>query len=198
MSSPAMHLDDVVAGLIDARGDAVVITGPGAVAGALYAAAPGSPTLYNMELAYATPVALGIATAVAPRRVIAIEGDGSLLAGLGSLATIARYRPPNLAVVVIDNGIYGTGDNQVRTQTAFGADLAAVGRALGWPAEGVSRVVDRAALTTALAGPGPRLIVAAVDAAAYPRSGRRVTPGDDVVEAAVLLRRSLAGKEGNR
>jgi thiamine pyrophosphate-dependent acetolactate synthase large subunit-like protein len=195
MTGSAMDLDALVAALADVRGDAVVVTGPGAAAGALYAAAPGSPSLYNMELAYATPVAFGIALVVAPRPVIAIEGDGSLLAGLGSLATIARYAPANLTVVVVDNGIYGTGDNRVRTQSAFGADLAAVGRALGWPGAGVHRVGDAAALADALTGTGPRLVVASVDAATYPRSGRRVTPRDDVVEAAILLRRHLAGRD---
>ena len=107
------------------RGDAIVVTGPSALSGALYATDPDAPVLYNMELAYATACAFGIAISVGERPVIAIEGDGSAIAGLGGLATIARYRPANLTIVLIDNGVWGTGDNTIATPTALGADLAA-------------------------------------------------------------------------
>jgi thiamine pyrophosphate-dependent acetolactate synthase large subunit-like protein len=199
-NGPGMSLADLVAAVADARDDAVVVTGPGAVAGALYATGPDSPSLYNMELAYATPTAVGLALRLAPRRVFALEGDGSLLAGLGGLATVIRYRPENLVVVVLDNGIYGTGDNSVPTQSGLGADLAAVATALGWPAGDVRRVVGADALRAALAdrAPGPRLIVAAVDPASYALSAGRARPGVDVVESAVLLRRHLEGRAQQR
>jgi thiamine pyrophosphate-dependent acetolactate synthase large subunit-like protein len=195
-----MSLSDLVAAVAAARGDAVVVTGPGAVAGALYLTAPDSPSLYNMELAYATPIAMGLALRLAPRRVIAVEGDGSLLAGLGGLATIVRYRPANLVVVVIENGIYGTGDNTVPTQSGLGADLGAVATALGWPSDDVRRVVDADGLRAALAdsAPGPRLVVASVDRASYAPSAGRARPGVDVVESAVLLRRHLEGSTAQR
>lgn len=195
-----MALSDLVAAVSATRGDAVVVTGPGAAAGALYQTDPDSPSLYNMELAYATPVALGLALKLRTRRVIALEGDGSLLAGLGGLATIVRYRPANLTVVVLENGIYGTGDNSVPTQSGLGADLGAVASALGWPPDDVRRVADADALATALAdtAPGPRLIVASVDRASYAPSAGRARPGVDVVESAVLLRRHLEGSTAQR
>jgi thiamine pyrophosphate-dependent acetolactate synthase large subunit-like protein len=191
-----MRLPDVIGAIAAARGDAVMVTGPGAIAGALYASAPDSPSIYNMELAYATPTALGIALARPERRVIAVEGDGSMLAGIGSLATIARCRPPNLTVIVVDNGIYGTGDNSVATQTALGADLAAVAVGLGWPQDAARAVGDPDGLRAALEdrSVGPRLIVAGVDPASYPTSAGRAKPGLDIVECAVLLRRHL-GRE---
>src|ERR671926_781949 len=49
------------------------------------------------------PIALGVALAQPQRRVIALEGDGSLLMQLGSLATIATLKPKNLVIVVMDN-----------------------------------------------------------------------------------------------
>jgi thiamine pyrophosphate-dependent acetolactate synthase large subunit-like protein len=195
-----MALAELVAAVAAARGDAVVVTGPGAAAGALYQTDPESPSLYNMELAYATPLALGLALMLRARRVIALEGDGSLLAGLGGLATIARYRPANLVVIVLENGIYGTGDNSVPTQSGLGADLGAVAIALGWPPNHVRRVADAGALAGALAdtAPGPRLIVASVDRASYAPSAGRARPGVDVVESAVLLRRHLEGSTAQR
>ena len=51
-------------------------------------------------------VGLGLALAQPRRRVLVMTGDGEMLMGLGSLATIGVQRPANLAVVVIDNGLY--------------------------------------------------------------------------------------------
>ena len=61
--------------------------------------------LGSMGLAF--PIALGVALAQPNRRVFALEGDGSLLMQLGSLATIGIQQPRNLAVIVFDNGVYG-------------------------------------------------------------------------------------------
>src|SRR5262249_3415694 len=72
---------------------------------------------------------LGLAIARPDVRVIVIDGDGSLLMNLGSLATIGLFQPPNLVLVVMDNGEYATTGGQ-RTPTADGADLAAAARAL--------------------------------------------------------------------
>ena len=52
-------------------------------------------------------IGLGLAIAKPNLRVAVITGDGEMLMGLGSLATIGVQRPPNLAVVVFDNGHYG-------------------------------------------------------------------------------------------
>lgn len=184
------------------RGRAIAVTGPGAFAGQLYLADPDSDSLYNMELSYATSTALGIAVALPGERVISVEGDGSLLAGLGVLATIARYRPANLTVVVLVNGIYGTGDNSVRTQTGLGGNLGGAAIALGWPATQVLDAPDggtlQAALRRAGTEPGPWLIQAALDSSSHPASAGRARPGIDVAEAGVLLRRALERRRSTR
>lgn len=193
-----MDLRDLASAVAGASDGAVVITGPGAFSGALYAeVGERDGVLTNMELAYATALAHGIAIAAPARRVVAVEGDGSIIAALGTLGTIARYATPNLTVVVIVNGIYATGDNSVQALTGLGADLGVVAQGLAWPAAQILRAstADEAAagLSRALASPGPWLILADVDAATYPKSKGRAKPGIDVVEAAVLLRRHLTG-----
>lgn len=193
-----MELLELAAEVAAATDDAVVITGPGAFSGALYAEVGSRDgVLTNMELAYATALAHGIALGAPGRRVVAVEGDGSIIAALGTLGTIARYGTPNLTVVIIVNGIYATGDNSVQALTGLGADIGAVAVGLGWAPERILAAADRAEVATALgrarAGDGPWLVLAAVDAATYPRSKGRPKPGIDVVEAAVLLRRHLAG-----
>lgn len=57
-------------------------------------------------MGHATSYALGIAIAQPRRRVIVCNGDGSMLMSLGSLVTIAAESPPNLAVIIMDNGVY--------------------------------------------------------------------------------------------
>jgi thiamine pyrophosphate-dependent acetolactate synthase large subunit-like protein len=177
------------------RGGAIAVTGPGAIAGQLYLADPHGASLYNMELAYATATALGIAVELPAEQVIAIEGDGSMLAALGVLATIARYQPANLAIVLLVNGIYGTGDNSVQTQTALGGDLGSAAIALGWERDHVKDARDGETLAAALARagsePGPWLVQAFVDPVSYEKSASRARPGVDVAESGVLLRREL-------
>ncbi|MBI4310694.1 MAG: thiamine pyrophosphate-binding protein [Chloroflexi bacterium] len=54
----------------------------------------------------ASSVALGLALAQPKRKVIVLDGDGSLLMNLGTLASIAGKAPANLVHVVLDNGGY--------------------------------------------------------------------------------------------
>ncbi len=75
-------------------------------------------------------IALGLAMARPDRRVVALDGDGSLLMNLGSLATMGSCRPPNLLLIVWDNEGYGTTGGQP-TATSRGADLAVAAAAMG-------------------------------------------------------------------
>jgi thiamine pyrophosphate-dependent acetolactate synthase large subunit-like protein len=67
-----------------------------------------------------------------------LTGDGEMLMGMGSLASIAAAAAPNLAVAVLDNARYGETGSQ-RSHTAFTTDLAAVAGACGWPATATAR-----------------------------------------------------------
>jgi thiamine pyrophosphate-dependent acetolactate synthase large subunit-like protein len=82
------------------------------------------------SMGLAVPIALGVALAQPSRRVVALEGDGSILMQLGALATVAGLAPKNLIVVIQDNGAYQITGGQ---PTAAGsvADLVAVARASG-------------------------------------------------------------------
>jgi len=82
------------------------------------------------SMGLAAPIALGVALAQSQRKVLAIEGDGSLLMQLGALGTIAAAHPKNLTVIVLDNGIYQITGGQP-TLTSLGTDLVAVARGAG-------------------------------------------------------------------
>lgn len=79
-------------------------------------------------MGHATAVGLGLALAQPKRRVIVCNGDGSMLMSLGSLVTIAAESPPNLAVLIMDNGIYEvTGGQPVPRRPDFAAIAKAAG-----------------------------------------------------------------------
>jgi thiamine pyrophosphate-dependent acetolactate synthase large subunit-like protein len=75
-------------------------------------------------------MALGLALALPHRKVVAFDGDGSLLLNLGSLATIANQHPRNLIHIVFDNECYES-SRGAPTATAGQADLAAIARGAG-------------------------------------------------------------------
>jgi thiamine pyrophosphate-dependent acetolactate synthase large subunit-like protein len=152
----------VLAALLD---DEPVIVSLGHPAYDLYASGDRPLNFYTWgSMGLATSIALGLALARRDRRVYAIDGDGSLLMNLGSLATVASCSPPNLFIIVMDNGQYGTTGGQ-GTATAGNADLEGAARALG--IRHASTVRDPAELKDAIQHartlPGPWITVAKVE-----------------------------------
>src|SRR6185503_7791065 len=97
----------------------------------LYAAGDRPANFYTWgSMGLASSIGLGLAMARPDLRVFVLDGDGSLLMNLGSLATIGWTRLANLVVIVWDNQEYGTTGGQ-QTATAHGADLEAAARAMG-------------------------------------------------------------------
>jgi thiamine pyrophosphate-dependent acetolactate synthase large subunit-like protein len=123
----------VVKELLAQRGDALVVAGLGAPAWDVTAAGD-TPLNFPLwgAMGGAVPLGLGLALAQPSRRVLVITGDGEMLMGIGSLATVATQHPPNLAIVVLDNERYGETGMQL-TQTAGCVDLAAIAAASGIP-----------------------------------------------------------------
>ena len=130
----------------------------------LFAARDRGENFYTWgSMGLASSIGLGLAIARPDLRVFVLDGDGSLLMNLGSLATIALTRPANLVHIVCDTGTYETTGGQA-SHTAARTDLGAVGRGAG-----LSRVETAEELEQferlarrALAEPGPWLIVAKV------------------------------------
>ncbi|MBW2027692.1 MAG: sulfopyruvate decarboxylase subunit beta [Deltaproteobacteria bacterium] len=67
------------------------------------------PVYHHHEMGLAPSVGLGVALAHPERKVVVIEGDGSIAMGLSSLVTIAHNQPDNLMIVCMDNQIYEAG-----------------------------------------------------------------------------------------
>jgi len=123
--------------LLRERGDLLVVAGLGAPAYDL-AATGDSPLDFPLwgAMGGAAMLGMGLALAQPQHKVLVLTGDGEMLMGLGSLATIATQAPGNLHIVVLDNEAYGETGRQ-QTHTAAGLDLAAVAKACGFPTTGV-------------------------------------------------------------
>jgi thiamine pyrophosphate-dependent acetolactate synthase large subunit-like protein len=151
--------------LVSKLTDEAVIAGIGNTNFDLYAAGHRPQNFYMLgSMGLACPIALGVALAQPERGVIALEGDGSLLMGLGCLATIANVRPRNLAIIVMDNGLYQITGKQP-TATAGATDIVAV--ALGAGIASSSWIRDPAHFDTLIARRfdegGPVLLAARID-----------------------------------
>jgi len=109
-------------------------------------------------------VGLGLALARPDLRVVVLDGDGSLLMNLGSLATIASLRPPNLVHIVCDTQTYETTGGQA-SPTAGVTDLAAIGAGAGLAHVERVQALDEfeRAVRRGLKEPGPWLIVAKME-----------------------------------
>ncbi len=113
--------------------DEAVIGGIGNANFDLIAAGHRAQNFYMLgSMGLACPIALGVALAQPQRGVIALEGDGSMLMMLGSLATIANMRPANLTIIIWDNGIYQITGKQA-TATGGVTDIVALARGAGFP-----------------------------------------------------------------
>jgi thiamine pyrophosphate-dependent acetolactate synthase large subunit-like protein len=145
-------------------GDAALVASLGHPTYDLFAAGDRSRNFYTWgSMGLASSIGLGVALARPDVRVFVLDGDGSLLMNLGSLATIGLLQPENLVLVVMDNEQYATTGGQA-TPTSRGADLEAAARAMRIPSTATVRTAD--ALVSALdrqSPRGPRVIIAKVD-----------------------------------
>ena len=162
-----------VKSILAERGDALLVTGLGS--SSYDAGAVDHPNTYYMwgGMGGAAMIGVGLALAQPKRRVLVITGDGEMLMGLGSLATIGAEKIHNLAIVVIDNELYSETGMQP-THTSRGVDLAGVAKAAGFVTTGtVSTLPELKTWIPALYNtPGPVFLDIKVNANRYPLSIR--------------------------
>ncbi len=114
--------------------DKLVVTIMGACAQELYDLGHCENFFYLQHaMGLASSIGLGLALNLPDEKIVVLDGDGSLLMNLGTLTTLARYRPPNLTHIVFDNGsLLSTGGFASHTTSGV-TDLAAIARGAGVP-----------------------------------------------------------------
>lgn len=185
---------NAVAQLLHERGDLLVVAGLGSPAYDL--ASTGNrgtdfPTWGAMG--GALMMGLGLALSQPERNILVLTGDGEMLMGMGSLATVASQQPKNLRLVILDNEQYGETGHQP-THTGARTDLAAVAQACGIDKTAV--VTDEQELAVLRSEihtyEGPLVAVLKVSAEAVPR----VLPPIDGPFLTHRMRATLLGEEG--
>jgi sulfopyruvate decarboxylase subunit beta len=146
--------------------DCLVVTIMGAVAAELQSLGH-LPNFFYLQhaMGLASSMGLGLALCLPEQQVIVIDGDGSLLMNLGSLSTMARYRPKKLVHVVFDNeSLLSVGGFPTATNT--GTDLEGIARASGIPRVATVRSVEsfKADVTDAMRSNELTTIIAKVEA----------------------------------
>jgi thiamine pyrophosphate-dependent acetolactate synthase large subunit-like protein len=163
----------VVSTLLAKRKDAIVVGGLGASTYDIAAAGDDDRNFYLWgAMGGAVMIGLGIALAQPKLPVLVITGDGEMLMGMGSLATVGLQKPGNLTIVVLDNERYGETGGQT-SHTASVVDLVGVAQACGI---GDTRAISTMAEVEAFApslqdvSAGPRFASVKIDGANLERA----------------------------
>ena len=141
--------------------DEAVFAGIGNAGFDLFAAGDRPQNFYMFgSMGLASSIGLGYALSRPGERVVVLEGEGSVLMNLGTLATIARMRPQRYLLIIMDNGTYALTGSQ-RTAAAEVTDMAAIARGAGIPhvAAPESAEAFERAVADALGAEGPAVIV---------------------------------------
>src|SRR5579885_2120824 len=157
---------DALAAIYPDIEDKIVVTIMGAVAAELYMLGHKEHFFYlEHAMGLASSMGLGIALAIPRHKVIVLDGDGSLLMNLGTLSTMARYKPGNLLHIVFDNeSLLSVGG--FPTATSTGTDLAGIARASGVPVVREANTLEslRESVQAALASNTLTTIISKVEA----------------------------------
>lgn len=184
-----MNRRQAVATLLTDRENLLVVSGLGSPSYDVMAAGDHDQNYYLWAaMGSAAMIGLGLATARPQHKVVVITGDGEMLMGTGSLATIAVKKPNNLTIVVLDNGHYGETGMQL-SHTGQGIALHKIADACGFDSalhidslDAVQQLREQIYTEDAL-----RFVTIKVDSANEPR----VLPPRDGVHVKNRFRQSL-------
>jgi thiamine pyrophosphate-dependent acetolactate synthase large subunit-like protein len=162
-----------VKAILAERGDSLLVTGLGS--SCYDAGTVDHPHTFYLwgGMGGAAMIGAGLAIAQPKRRVLVLTGDGEMLMGLGSLATIGAEKIRNLSIIVIDNELYSETGMQP-THTSRGVDLAGMAKAAGFAAAAsISTLPEvKSWIPKLYHTPGPLFLNIKVNANRYPMSIR--------------------------
>ena len=128
-SSTHQYLEKLAA----VRGEAIVVTTmTSAMTWPLLSTSVLDLNYLPSAMSHAGDIALGLALTCPERKVVCVNGDGSLLMNLGALATALENGATNLVMLLMENGTYDVGGGS-RVPGRDLADFAAIAHAAGWP-----------------------------------------------------------------
>ena len=175
MTAPSLSRAEVLRFIDAAAPDAPAVLSLGGIAREMLAVAgrKGNHFISLDAMGQTVPVALGLALGLPAGfdgKVIAVEGDGSLLMGLSVLSTVGHLKPGRLVVYILDNGVYLATGGQPTASADI--DFAAVADACSWRGARDVRTAEELAAATqwALETEGPVLIRVRISTVQLPAS----------------------------
>ena len=159
-----MHRIEATKVVLEQAGDRPIVSNLGPTTDELWHAGHRDRNFYTWgSMGLCSSIALGMALST-DEQIISLDGDGSMLMNLGTVASIGREKPENLIVIVWDNEEWGQTGHQ-SSHTAMGTDLERVAQGCG-----ISRTATvsseeqlETVLKEALNTPGPWFIVAKIE-----------------------------------
>jgi len=126
-----MYRSDAVRVVMEQIEDELIVSNIGDPSKEVYHTRDRARNFYMLgSFGLVSSISLGLALSQ-EEKVVCIDGDGSLLTNLGSLATIANQEPDNLILIALDNGCYGSTGNQ-KTYASGLTDLEGVAKSCGF------------------------------------------------------------------
>lgn len=118
--------------IVESLNNELIVCNLGAPSRELYSISDRKENFYMLgSMGLSSSIAFGLSISKPDRKVICIDGDGSILMNLGSLSTIANNSPNNLILIIIDNSSYGSTGNQ-KTYTSGKTRLEIVAKGAGF------------------------------------------------------------------
>lgn len=122
---------EVLAQVLENRGNALVVPGLGTSNYDLFAVSPSDCNAYIWNaMGLTVPTALGLAIAQPDRRVLVVTGDGEMMMGIGSLSVVAAQNLKNLSILVMDNEMFEETGKQAGL-SSLKADIAKIAEGSG-------------------------------------------------------------------
>lgn len=126
-----LYRRDVLAKVLEDRGDTLVVPGLGTANYDLFAVSPSDDNAYMWNaMGLTVPTGLGLAIAQPERRVLVVTGDGEMMMGIGSLSVVAAQAPSNFSILVMDNEMFEETGAQTGL-SAVRADIAKIAEGSG-------------------------------------------------------------------
>ena len=155
--NPQLTRRDAIETMTDFFRDAIVVATIGRTCDDLYQVADRDLNFYVMgAMGQASAIGLGMAVNT-QRKVVVLDGDGSLLMNPSIFCEVAATAPANLTIIALDNGAYSTTGDQ-RTYAYDRIDLELVARSFG--IENAKKASTKSEIEQGLGsfGEGPNLL----------------------------------------
>jgi len=153
-------------------GDELIVSSTGMISRELFTIRDSPRNFYMLgSMGLASSIGLGLALSLPDKRVLVIEGDGSVLMNMGSLATIGHFAPKNLTHIVLDNEVHGSTGGQPTVSDTI--KLEEVARAAGYQsARKITSEEQLREVTRAAFYQGPAFLLVKVEKGGVEEIGR--------------------------